>query len=248
MRLSVQLYTVRDAMDADPVGTLTKLKSFGLDYVEIAGNAGGSTAAESKKILDDLGLKVSGSHAGFPGLDDNLDKLIEDHLTLECPFVVVPWVGADAYANGWDGFAARLVPIAEKVKAAGLQLAYHNHDFEFQTVNGESGLDLFYRSVSADLIKAELDLAWVSIGGVDPVSYINAHKDRVSLVHLKDYNPEATPRWVPAGSGVMDLAGCVAAATAVGAHFGVVELDESPADPLDAVEASVKYLNSLGLK
>lgn len=246
MRLSVQLYTVRDHLSKDWRGTLEKIKAQGIEYVEIAGMYDRS-AEEWKKTLDELGLKVSGSHIGIGEIEGNFDGVVATAKTLGFDLVIVPWIGEDQYGAGWDKFAQKLVPIAQKLQAQGLKLAYHNHAFEFKEQNGKIGLDLFYETAPAGLIYAELDLAWVAIGGGDPSAYIQKLGKRVGAVHLKDYNPEAKPQWVPAGTGKVDLKACVDAANAAGVAYGVIELDESPGDAMEAVAQSATYLKGLGV-
>lgn len=243
MLLSVQLYTVRDALAADLAGTLAKLKSFGLDYVELAG-LGDHTVDEWKALLDENGLKVSAAHVGLDRFQNEFDAVVNEAKTLGYNYVVLPWVGSDVYADGWDKFAQSLIPYAERLKAEGLTMGYHNHAFEFEN----DGLDTFYAAVDADLLKAQLDLAWVKIGGADPAAYIEKYAGRLPLVHLKDFDPDKTPQWQPAGTGTMDFDAILAACAAAGVEFGSVELDESPGDPLDAVRESVAYFKSKGLQ
>jgi sugar phosphate isomerase/epimerase len=243
MRLSVQLYTVREHLASDWRGTLEKVKNLGIPYVEIAGMYDRS-AEEWRKTLDELGLKASGSHIGLDQYDNDLDGVVATAQTIGFNQVIVPWIGEDQYGAGWDKFAEKMNAIGAKVKAKGLKLAYHNHAFEFKN----DGLDLFYRTANPDLVAAELDLAWVAIGGGDPVAWIKKLGSRVSALHLKDYDPQAKPQWVPAGTGKVDLKGCVEAGKAAGVEFGIIELDESPGDSLQAVAQSAAYLQSLGLK
>jgi sugar phosphate isomerase/epimerase len=243
MRVSVQLYTLRDQLAQDIPGTLKAIQGFGIEYVELAGFYD-QTASTWATYLQEAGLKASGAHMGLDLLEADLDQVIQDVKTLGFKYVIVPYIGADAYADGWASFGQRLRPIGEKLAAAGLTLLYHNHDFEF--ANGD-GLGELYGSVPDEFLKAEIDAAWVSIGGQDPVQYVTNLKGRVPLVHVKDYNPANTPRWTPCGQGVMPMPELVAAAEAAGAEFVVIELDESPGDPIAAVGASYEYLKSLGL-
>ena len=245
MRLSVQLYTVRDALAQDYVGTLKKLRDIGLEYVEGAGNYGGGTAEEGKKILDDLGLKASGSHVGIDALQSDLDTVIATHKTLECPYVIIPYLGADD--RDYAKLAATVAPIGTRLKAEGLTLCYHNHDFEFVEIDGTTGLDLLYAKTNPNLLQAELDLAWIQIGSQDPAAYIRKYATRTPLVHLKDFDPNATPRWRPAGEGVVDWDACLAACNEANVQFGAIELDESPGDPIDAVRKSFEFFKAKGL-
>lgn len=162
------------------------------------------------------------------------------------PFVIVPYL-VEADRHDYSKLAGILTPIGTKLKEKGLVLCYHNHDFEFQMQNDETGLEVLYSKTNPNLVQAELDLAWVAIGGQDPVATIQKYANRLPLVHLKDYDPDATPRWRPAGEGVMDWDACLAACNDAGVQFGAIELDESPGDPLDAVAKSFEFFYGKGL-
>jgi len=243
MKLSIQLYTVRDQFTADPAGTLKKLKEIGLNYVEGGGSFGGDTASEGRKLLDELGLKASGAHIGLPSWENEFDKVIEEAKTIGVDYVIVPWIDQAVYADGWEKFALKLNEIGQKVKDAGLTLAYHNHAFEFEN----DGLTTLYDTADPELVKAQLDIAWAQIGGADPVALIQKLKGRLPLVHLKDFDPDKTPQWRPAGQGIVDWDKILAAIAEGDVEYGAIELDESPGDPLDAVAESVAFFRSKGI-
>jgi sugar phosphate isomerase/epimerase len=157
--------------------------------------------------------------------------------------VIVPWVGKEYYQDGWDKFAQKLNEIGAKVKAEGLALCYHNHAFEFEN----NGLDALYAAADKDLVKAQLDIAWAQIGGADPAAKVTELLDRLSLVHLKDFDTSKTPQWRPCGAGVADWDSVLAAISKGHVEFGAIELDESPGDPFDAVAESVDFFRSKGI-
>lgn len=247
MRLSLQLYTVREQLASDPVGTLKKVREIGLEFVEGGGSFGAATPKEGRKILDDLGLKASGAHVGLNVLENDLSSALDDAATFGYHYLIVPWVGVDVYGEGWDKFGKRLEPIGAKVRDAGLNLCYHNHDFEFKNP-GKSGLKVLFESTDPGLVKSELDIAWVQIGGGDPAAYIREFRSRLPLVHLKDFDPDKTPRWRPCGQGLVDWDACLSEIAAGDVEFGAIELDESPGDPIDAVRESFEFFSSKGLR
>lgn len=242
MRLSLQLYTLRDSLAEDLKGTLDQVAEIGLKYVEFAGFYGLS-AEEWRTLADERGLSFSSAHIGYEQLTSEFDKVVADAKVLGLTTVIIPWIGKEYYENGWASFGKLCEPIGEKLKAEGLRLAYHNHAFEFET----DGLDGLYGAVSPDVLKAQLDLAWVSIGGHDPVATIQKFADRTPMVHLKDYDPTKTPQWRPAGQGILDWDPILAACEAAGVEFGAIELDESPGAPIDAVRESFQFFSSKGL-
>ncbi len=242
MRISLQLYTLRDALAQDLTGTLDKVAEIGLKYVEFAGYYDKS-AAEWKSMLDERGLKFSAGHIGFEQMRDDFDEVVANCKTMGIETAVVPWIGEAHYKDGWDAFGRELQPIGQMLKSQGLQLGYHNHAFEFAT----DGLVALYGATSPDILKAQLDLAWVHIGGADPVEYIQKFADRTPMVHLKDYDPNKTPQWRPAGQGILDWDAIIPACLAAGVEYGSIELDESPGDPIEAVRESFEFFKSKGL-
>jgi len=242
MRISLQLYTLRDALAQDLNGTLDKVRDIGLKYVEFAGFYG-LTASDWKNLTSDRGLTFSAAHIGFDQIANEFDTVVADCKAMGCDTVVIPWIGEDHYKDGWDKFGRECEPLGAKLKAEGLQLAYHNHAFEFKT----DGLDGLYGATDPDLLKAQLDLAWVSIGGQDPVATISKFADRLPQVHLKDYDPNLSPQWRPAGQGILDWDSILPACLAAGVQFGSIELDESPGDPVEAVRQSFDFFAAKGL-
>lgn len=240
MRLSLQLYTLRNQLADDEPGTLQRARDIGYRYVETGGR--GAATADYRKLLDDLGLAVSGIHAGIDQLETNLDQAIDEAKTLGSPFLIVPWLDESRRGN-WADFGRQLSEIGAKVKAQGLTLAYHNHDFEFKN----DGLAELYAAADADTVKAELDVAWVGIGGADPTEWIERLSGRLPLIHLKDYDPAKQPVWQSGGQGVIDWDSVLAAATAAGVEFGAVELDEYAGDPINAIRDSYRFFSSRGI-
>lgn len=242
MRLTVQLYTVRDALAKDFRATLSAIADMGIEYVEIAG-LGETSLDEWAATFADLGLKASGAHVMPDAILNDFDGTVKMAKTLGFKYVIAPWAGEQHYGKGWDVFGKQLDEIGAKLAAEGLQLCYHNHDFEFK---GGDHLAELYANAAPENLKAEIDVAWIQIGGHNPAEYVAALGDRVALLHVKDFDPAATPRWKPAGQGVVDLKAVIAAAPS--AEFAGIELDESPGDPVEAVRASAEYLHSLGLR
>lgn len=247
MKLSVQLYSVREQCDADLLGTLRSLKKMGLHYVELAGTYGLS-AEDFKAILDDTGLAVTGAHVGIGDLEADLDKVIAEQKTLGNDFIVIPWLGEADYKDGWAKVGARILPIAQKVEDAGMQLGYHNHAFEFEKENGKPGLDILFDTIDADLLQAQVDLFWVHWGKEDPAAYVAKLGKRVRQVHLKDGKDAPEPTFAEPGTGVIDWDGVLKACRDLHIEAGAIEYDTAPRHPLESIEASVKYFRAKGIR
>jgi MIP family channel proteins len=128
----------------------------------------------------------------------------------------------------------------------GIDFAYHNHAFEYEKFDGKTGLDILFDNTEKHLVKAEVDVYWVKVGGEDPVERINKLGDRCILLHLKDVGAGAEHKFAEVGTGILDFAAILAAAKKVGVKYGVVEQDNTYGKPpLEAVKTSLENLKKL---
>lgn len=247
MRVTTQLYTVRDQIAADTLGTLKSIAGFGLEYIELGG-LNRAMVKDWRGYLDETGLKVSGAHYGLTEFETP-DELFEVMNVLDCRTIIMPWISSEHFAtlDSIKAFSDTLADCGKKAHAAGFEYLYHNHDFEIRDVDGKSGLEHLMDIIPSDIMNFEVDIAWVRVGGKDEVEFLNAHADRVKMLHLKDVDPARTPRWTIAGDGLVDMDGCLAFAAANDISFGGIELDESPCLPLEAVQRSFEFFQSKGL-
>ena len=280
--IGLQLYTVGEEMDEDPAGTLKQVAAAGYKDVELSpmSNLG---ANELRRMLDDVGLKNPAGHYLLPDLLKDPDSQIAFAKTLGQHYMVmtVPWiidlsrVHADPQA-GKIGFfialvnaltlddykwsAAHFNRIGEQVKKAGLQLAYHNHNFEFKKLEGGvTGYDELLRETDAGLVSLELDCGWVTVAGHDPVELLNSCPDRFKLLHIKEFKPGFTPTTrlgdtgehapVPTelGRGGIDYASIFTAAKKLDIACMFVEQEppfhDMPA--LESIKVDYQYLRNL---
>jgi sugar phosphate isomerase/epimerase len=166
---------------------------------------------------------------------------------LGCPRVIVPWMPEADRATAADvrGFAAELGGFAGRMAEDGIRLGYHNHDFEFTSLDGTTVWDALLAALAPE-VELELDVYWASVGGRDPVTEIGASADRVRLLLMKDRAAGVPPHDAPVGDGTLPMAAIVEAARAAGVEWYVVEQDE-PADPLANIATSLRYLESLAV-
>lgn len=268
--IAIQLYSVRDELDKDFVGTLRKIKELGFDGVEFAGLYDHSPA-EIKQILGDIGLVPVSAHVPFDALIADPIKVIREYAEIGCKYIAIPYLtpeyrpGADKFNEVIEGAKT----IGKAAKDAGLILLYHNHDFEFEKIDGEYALDILYSTVSSDLLQTEIDTCWVNVAGENPPDYLRKYVGRSPVVHLKDFvmpgkKPEKmyeligisdekkedetkTFEFRPLGLGVQNLPEILKACKDVGASWVVVEQD-SPSlgkTPLECAEASINYLKKI---
>ena len=265
--IAIQLYSIRDDMAADFEGTLKKVKKLGYDGVEFAGLYD-KTAAEVKKLCDEIGLVPISAHVPYGELLKG-EETFKTYAEIGCKYVVIPWIGAEYLAGGEKNaeFNENVKKFGELANANGMKLGYHNHDFEFQKADGEYKLDRLYGDVSADLLSTQLDTCWVNVGGENPADYIRKYNGRIEIIHLKDFvgsksenmygligtdgkeaPKEATKFELrPVGSGVQNFPAILDACKEVNAKWVIVEQDSPSMDktPLECAETSINYLKSL---
>lgn len=244
--IGLQLYSLREDAAKDFVSVLRKVAAMGYEGVEFAGY-GGLTPTELQTILADLGLKVAGSHVGFDQLNKELNQVIDFNMAIGNHYIVCPAAPrellADGGADDWKAFAGTMSNIGAKVKEQGLQLAYHNHAWEFKTFDDEYALDIFYANSDPNSVMAEIDLGWAFHAGVDPVACMKRLKGRCPLVHVKDFKQDGPQTEV--GTGDIDLAGIVAAAPRIGVKWYIVETEEYNMAPVDSVRVGLENLKAV---
>ena len=207
MKISVQIYSVREAGDFD--AQLALLRRCGFDWVETVATHGLAPQAFADKVASH-GLKVSSMHASLALLENELPTLVDACRATGCPLIVMPWLPMGercATADGWRAMGGRLARLGERVRAQGLQLAYHNHDWEFLAYDGRSALEWIFSQATPDQLRWQADLGWVSRAGADPQAWLDRCADRLICVHAKDIAPPGSALdedgWATLGRGIM---------------------------------------------
>ena len=269
--VAVQMFSVRDAASNDLRTTLTELKKYGYDGVELAGLYG-KTPEEVKAMCEEIGLVPISAHVGYYEIMADIDGVLSQYEKIGCKFIVIPWLGEELRYGGskHESFMQNLSLLGKKTAEHGMTLLYHNHDFEFEKIKGTDTyvLDYIFDSVPADLLKTEIDTCWVSSSGEDPAAYIRKYAGRAPIVHLKDYvgtkkasaaqvlamaknkNPDENKpfEFRPVGFGVENFPEILIASADAGAEWVVVEQDEPSMDlsPMECAKTSRDYLKVIG--
>lgn len=243
-RLGAQLYTVRDLLVRDLVGVLEAVREVGYEEVEFAGYHG-RAPEEIRAVLDDVGLGAPAAHVSLDALRDGLGAQVEAAHALGHRYLVVPWID-ESERTSLDGYrrvAADLNEIGSRLKEAGVQLAYHNHAFEFEAFGGDRpGYDVLLSETEPGLVVMEMDLYWTVHAGHDPVDYFERYPRRFPLLHLKDRTSDGAMAAV--GGGEIDFARIFACVEQAGLRHAFVEHDE-PVDALRSIRDSYAYLARL---
>jgi len=248
--VALQLYTVRGDVETDYPGTLKKVAAMGYKAVQGGPNAK-HDARSVRRMLDDLGLVSAGNHIGIDMLEKDFNQAVDILKTLGTPFCIVPWMPEDRRkdAAGWIRTAKVMNEIGAKCQAAGLQLRYHNHSFEFNTFDGKYGYDLFFENCDPALVGNEIDTFWVRHGNEDPVAYLKKYAGRLQTIHFKDMGRGPDRPMVPVGTGILEWKKIIAAAKKGGCEFAAVEQDTcDPLPPMEAARISLENLRKFGLK
>ncbi len=258
--IALQLYSVREEAERDFEGTMRAVKAMGYDGVETAGLYG-MKAVECKSILDKIGLKMISAHVPPDAQMD--DAVLDDYAATGIKYIVIPWFAEPKSKEELEESIAKITKYGERAKARGMQLLYHNHDFELHEIEGKRILDTYYSRIPSDLLQTELDLCWVNVGGAEPAAYLRSYAGKSPVVHFKDFvgsksknmyaligtdtaKEEKTGNFEfrPVGYGVQDVPALLSAAEDAGANWIVVEQDSpSMGKPaLECAEMSIKYL------
>jgi sugar phosphate isomerase/epimerase len=243
--IGLQLYTLRNLMRADFEGTLAQVAQIGYTEVEFAGYFE-RPARDVRAILDRHGLRAPSTHLSKEALERDADRLLEDAATIGHRYVCVAWVGEEERrtVDAWKRVAEAFNRIGQRCRRAGLQFAYHNHDFEFVPLGGKMFYDTLLAETDAALVQLELDLFWITKAGSDPFAYFTRYPGRFPLVHVKDSAGPPEHRMVDVGSGKIDFRRIFARRAQAGIRHFFVEHDQ-PSDPLASVRASFDHLKSL---
>jgi sugar phosphate isomerase/epimerase len=261
--IALQLYTIRDAMATDVPGSLKKVSDIGYKYLELAGYADGKfygyEPADFKKLVNDMGMEILSSHTQVEAQGitlENARKMAEDHAKLEVKYCIQPWIVPEARTSiaNYQKMAADWNQVGKIMKENGLLFGYHNHNFEFDTIEGKIPyFDVFMTDLDKELVTMELDLFWTTKAGQDPVAIINKYPGRFQLFHMKDmftneapfFTTDGVKDFAPIGVGVLDFKRILATKNVAGLKYVVVEQDLSREGlPFEDIKTSITNLKT----
>jgi sugar phosphate isomerase/epimerase len=257
-RVGAQLYTVRDAMQKDFEGTLAKVAAIGYKEVEFAGYFDKSPQ-QIKEILSRNGLTSPSAHIDYPSLTgDAWAKAIEGAKTIGHDYLINAWVDESVRKEpgSWKRIAETYNRAGEISKKSGIQFAYHNHNFEFEPVDGKLPYDFLLETCDPKLVQMEMDLCWITSAGKDPLDYFRRYPGRFPLVHVKGLSkkpaqgaatpiPQVLPDITDVGhNDIIDWKRIFAHSKEAGIKHYFVEHDV-PKDPFASLKTSYEYLSTL---
>jgi len=253
-RIGLQLYTLRDQLAKDVPGTIKHVAELGFNEVETFGYNGkffGMDAAAYKALLDQNGLKAPsghymyGSNIKMPGsLLNGWEKAVDDAAAIGQEYMVLAFLMPDERKtlDDYKQVAADLNKAGRICQKAGIQLCYHNHDFEFKSVDGTLPFSILTERTDPALVKLELDLYWAVKAGQDPVALFGQLPGRVALWHVKDMDKTEKKNFTEVGNGTIDFAAIFKQAKLSGMTHYFVEQDQCPGNPFDSIKQSIGYI------
>jgi sugar phosphate isomerase/epimerase len=260
--VGIQLYTLRELVGKDPKGVIQNIAAAGYKEVEMFGLGAdnkffGLTTGEFAQLLKHNGLNSPSGHytpAKFlfnNGDGDDVKNICSVCHALGSKYFIIPWLAPEQRKNieQYKALAERINKAAAICKNEGLQMAYHNHDFEFENMNGETGYDILMNNTDKNLVKFEMDIYWVVRAGKDPVELFKKQPGRFHLWHVKDMNKADKTQNTEVGNGSVDFKTIFANAKLAGVkHYMMEQENNYKPDFYGSIKASCSYIKTNLLK
>lgn len=264
--LGLQLYSVRDILPKDYEGTLQQLGAMGYREVEAAGFFGHSPS-EVKQAMDQAGLHCVSAHYPLKDLLPKLEETIQYGKDLGLEYIVcaAPTLKdasrvkeANSRAaresmtlDDWRWNADQFNHIGERVRAAGMHFAYHNHTPEFRSENGVVFYDELMRVTDPAKVSMELDCGWAVVAGANPVDLLKRYPTRICMLHVKEFKltaastPSDPPPSTEMGRGTIDYRPIFEAAKKASIKHAFVEQEQFDMPPMEALKIDADYMHAL---
>jgi sugar phosphate isomerase/epimerase len=247
--IGIQLYTIRDMVATDLLGTLQVLAKIGYNTIEAAGYGEGKfydySPEDFQKLVRDTGLIPLSTHSGVNV--ENAARVAEDSIKAGMRYLVLPSLGSE-YRKDMDGYkkaADELNRIGETCKSIGISFGYHNHAFEFERIDGIVPYDILLKDTDPELVFMQVDTFWMVFGGFDPLDYFINYPGRFRLWHAKDMVEDDSEESTEIGSGRLNFPAYFKMAKTAGLEAVFVEQESFEMDPVESITKSYQYLKSL---
>ncbi|MBS6196457.1 MAG: sugar phosphate isomerase/epimerase [Clostridiales bacterium] len=246
--IAVQVYSVRQEAEADFAGTMAKIKEMGYDGVELAGLYG-KTPAEIRACLDSVGLKAISAHIPYEEFEKDLEGTVKAYQEIGCEFAGIPWLSEERRYGGekYEETLSYIPVIAKACREHGMQLMYHNHDFEFaKAEDGRYHLDILYSTLTPEELCVELDTCWAKVAGENPAEYLMKYQGRCPVVHIKDFRKKEEVELLALGEGEQNLEELTDSVVKCGAKWFIIEQDDHPyGTPMGNLKKSIDCLKNI---
>ena len=254
-KIAAQMYTVREFTKTPAAirETLKKIREAGYDAVQVSA-IGPIGHQEMKDLADESGITICATHIGFDRLENDMKDVINQHKLWDCHYVGIGSMPGKYQADkdGLVSFAKKASEYGRILKDNGLQLIYHNHNFEFRKFGGVTGMEILLQESDPAALDFEIDTYWVQHGGADPIEWINKVKGRMDVVHYKDMvmadvGKERRQIMAEIGEGNLNWKGITEACAKNDVKWACVEQDVCQRDPFESLAISRRNLKQMGL-
>ncbi len=243
----LQLWTVKEDMAKDAKGTLKKIAADGYKQIEsFEGSNGmfwGLGHKDFKKYMDELGMKIVSAHCD---IQKDFERKAAEAAAIGMKYLICPYKGPQKSIDGFKKFADEFNKSGEICKKNGIRFAYHNHDYSFQSVDGQIPQDVMITNTDKELVDFEMDIYWVVAAGADPIAYFKKYPNRFRLCHVKDLKRTGKDHEsCHLGKGTIDFKSILKAGTDNGLKYYVVEQEAfTGSNPIESAEIDAAYLKS----
>jgi sugar phosphate isomerase/epimerase len=248
-RIGLELYSVRNEMKRDPEGTLHRIRALGYDDVELlwSWDNFGRTPRQVRASLDREGMKAPSAHLAPEALLTDWSRSLDEAALIGQQYLIVPSLPDETKTSidAWLRWADRFNEAGRAARSAGLWLAFHNEPDHLTPIDGTVPYDVFVARTDPDLVRLQLDIGNLVMGGGDPLTYLNRYRDRYWTFHVKDVLADRSHD-TELGRGVVDVAGFLRAVPDLSDKPCFVEQEGSP-DPLASAGQNYRYLAKLVL-
>ena len=246
-RIGLELYAVRNAMRANPEKTLTAIRAIGYTDVELLWSFGnfGRTVKQTRDALKAAGLQAPSAHMAPETMLTEWEQRLSEAKDLGHKYLTVPSLPREANSSidVWKLWANRFNSAGETARLAGIWLTFHNEPNHQKPLQGEVPIEVFVRETDPKLVRIQLDVGNMLMGGGDPMAFLQRHSSRCWSFHLKNVLADRS-KDTELAKGVFDLRTFLAAVPELGKKPCFVE-QEGAADEMAAAKENFEYLNTL---
>ncbi len=246
-KIGLQLYTLREAATSNFHNLLIDVGAIGYEGVQFAGFY--DTPAEKvNSTLVRSEMIPAGAHVPIDQLQENLDSVKQFHESINNSLIICPYLPEEMRQTKEDYLksAELFNQIGKKLKDSGFQFAYHNHAFEFEEMENETGFSLLFGNTDSELVKMELDCYWATYAKYDPIKIINKYKDRCISLHIKDIKLENGEKVsTEIGNGRLDVRSLIQTGIKNNVEWFIVEQEHFTGDPLKSAEKNLSALKDM---
>lgn len=250
-KIGIQLYTVRDLLEKDYVGTIKKMKSMGYEGVELPGGAMKKISPEIlSKVLEQESLELAGITFEHDDFIERMEELIVYCKSCNCTTVVYPWIPQEKRqdAQGYRFIAEQMNAWAKKLHSHGIKFLYHIHGYEFEKFEEGCGFDAWIDAADMDYVKLEIDVYWVEYGGEDSIAFMEKYGSLSPSIHFKDCTDVRTMKDTEVGNGCINMVSVAEIGLKNRAEWFIVEQEQFDKPSVESARISRENLTLIRKK